>query len=112
MILRSKGVITHEHDTKLPGEDGEGATADWGTRPSPKAKLLEEDPKDAPTHGRGNKPNPEKDPTLAYGWGNRPDPKKESHVCRRGRQNGLGKVYTYPATEEGQTRGSEDTTGG
>ena len=63
MIPRLKGVIAHGHDTKLPGEDGEDAAIDWGTRPSPKAKLFEEDLRDILTHDWGNKPNPEKDPT-------------------------------------------------
>ena len=111
MIPRLKGVIAYGHDTKLPGEDGEGATTDWGTIPNPKAKLLE-DPRDALTHGRGNRPNPGKDPTLAYGWGNRPNPKKESHVRRRGRGSGPGKVYTHPTTNGDQTGGCEDTVGG
>ena len=80
MILRLKGVIAHDHDTKVPGEYGEGAAVGWGTRPNPKAKPLEEYPRDAPTHRRGNRPNPEKDPTSSYGWGNGPNPKKESHI--------------------------------
>ena len=67
MIPRLKGVITHDHDTKLQGKDGEGATTCWGTRPSPKEKPFEEDPKDTPTRGRRNKPNPRKDPIPAYG---------------------------------------------
>ena len=78
--MRLKGVITHGHDTKLPGEDGDGAAACWGTKPSLKARPLEEDSRDAPTCGWGNRPNPGKDPTPAHGWGNRPNPKKESHV--------------------------------
>ena len=51
MILRLKGVIAHDHDTKLPGEYGEGATAGWGTRPSPKVKPFEEDSEDILTCG-------------------------------------------------------------
>ena len=80
MIPRFKGVIAYNHDTKLLGEDGEDTVVSWGPRPSPKAKPLEEDPEDAPTRGRGDRPNPEKDPTPAYGWGNKPNPKKESHI--------------------------------
>ena len=67
MILRLKGVIAHGHDTKLPRKDGEGAAAGWGTRPSPQVKPLEEDLGDSSTHGRGNRPNLEKDPTPSYG---------------------------------------------
>ena len=67
MILRLKGIIIHDHDTKLPGEDGEGMIVGWGTRPSPKAKPLEKDPRDALTHDRGNIPNLRKNPTSAYG---------------------------------------------
>ena len=80
MILRLKGIIAHGHDNKLLGEDGEGMTSGWGTKPSPKAKPVEEDPRDASTRGLGNRPNPEKDPTPAHGWRNRPNPKKESHI--------------------------------
>ena len=76
MILRLKGVITHDHDTKLPREDGEGAAVGWGTRPSPKAKTHEEYLGDAPTHGRGNKTNLRKDPTPAFGWGTDLTPRK------------------------------------
>ena len=85
MILIWKGIITHGHDTKLLGKDGEGVAARQRTRPSPKAKPFEEDPRDAPTYGWGSRPNPEKDPTPAQGWENKHNPKKESHVRRRGR---------------------------
>ena len=51
MILRLKGVIAHDHDTKLPGKDGEDAAIGWGTEPNPKAKFFEEDPRDTPTCG-------------------------------------------------------------
>ena len=51
MILRLKGVVTHSHDTKLLGKDGEGAAASWGTILSPKVKPFEEDLEDAPTRG-------------------------------------------------------------
>ena len=51
MILRLKGVITHDHDTKLSRKDDEDATKGWGTRPSPKAKPFGKDPKDTPTRG-------------------------------------------------------------
>ena len=51
MILRPRGTIVHDPDTKLPGEDGEDATTDWGTRPCPKAKPFEKDPGDTPTYG-------------------------------------------------------------
>ena len=64
MIPRLKGVITHDHNNKLPGEDSEDAATGWGTRLSPKVKLFEEDPGDTSTWGWGNKPNPRKDPTL------------------------------------------------
>ena len=80
MIMRLKGVIAHNHNTKLQGENGEDAVARWGTRPSLKAKPFEKDLGDALTYGWGNRPNPRKDLTPAYGWGNRPNPKKESHV--------------------------------
>ena len=76
MIPRLKGVITHDHDTKLLGEDGDATIRGWGTKPSPKEKSFGEDPGDTPTRGWGNRLNPEKDPTSAYGWGNRPNPKK------------------------------------
>ena len=66
MILRFKDVITHGRDTKLPGEDGEGAKTDLGTSASPKVKPFEEDSKDTLTCGWGNKPNPEKDLTLVH----------------------------------------------
>ena len=33
----------------------------------PKVKPFEEDPRDALTHGWGNRPNPRKDPTPAHG---------------------------------------------
>ena len=68
MVMRLIGVIAQDHDTKLLGEDGEGAIADWWTRPSPKVKPFKEDPGNALTHGRGNRPNCGKDPTLTYGW--------------------------------------------
>ena len=58
MIPRLKGVISHSHDTKLLREDGEDTATNWGTRPSPKAKPLEEDPEDTPTCDWGT------DPTL------------------------------------------------
>ena len=45
MIPRLKGAIAHSHDTKLPGEDSEEATTDWGTKPSRKVKPFGEDPK-------------------------------------------------------------------
>ena len=108
MIPRLKGIIAHGHDTKLPGEDGEGMTASWGTRPSSMVKPFEEDSEDTSTHGWGNKPNPGKDLVPTHGWGNRPNPKEESHVRQRGRQSGLGKVYTYLAEDEDQTRGCGD----
>ena len=88
MIQRLKGVIAHSHNTKLPGEDGEGVAAGWGTRPSPKAKPFEENPKD----------------TLTCGWGNRPNPKKESHVRQRGGQNRPGRMYTHSTADGDQTR--------
>ena len=80
MIPRLKGVITHDHDTKILGKNGEGAATGWGTIPSPKARPFEEDSRDAPTCGWWNKPNAGKDLVPAHGWGNRPNPKKESHV--------------------------------
>ena len=61
MILRLKDIITHSHDTKLTGEDGEDATGDWGTRLSLKEKLFREDPRDNLTRGLGNRSNPKKD---------------------------------------------------
>ena len=63
MIPRLKGVITHDHCTKLPRQDGENMAIGWGTKLGPKAKPFEEDPKDTLTRGWGNKPNPKKDPT-------------------------------------------------
>ena len=77
MISRLKSIIAHNHDTKLLGEDGEDATAGWGTRPSPKAKPVEKDFGDTLTTGLGNKPNPEKDLVMTYSWGNRPNPEKD-----------------------------------
>ena len=77
MIPRLKGVIAYGHDTKLPREYGEDVTIGWGTRPSPKVKPFEEDPKDISTRGWGNIPNPGKHPTPTCGWGNRPKPKKD-----------------------------------
>ena len=67
MISRLKGVIAHGHDTKLPREDSDSATVGWGTRPSSKVKPFEEDPGDALTYGREDRPNPEKNPTPVYG---------------------------------------------
>ena len=55
--------ITHSHSTKLPGENGEDAAKDWGTRRSLKAKPYREDPRGIPTHGWENKPNPKRDHT-------------------------------------------------
>ena len=112
MIPRLKGVIVHDHDTKFLGENGEGATTGWRTKPNPKAKPFEEDPEDTLTHGWGNRPNPGKDPTPAHGWGNRPNPKKKSHIHQRGRQSGLGKVYTHLTVDEDQTRGHVDMVDG
>ena len=63
MIPRLKGVITHDHDTKLLREDGEDVVTGWGTKHSPKAKLFEDDPEDTLTRGWGNRPKPKKDPT-------------------------------------------------
>ena len=63
MIPRLKGVIAHSHDTKVLGEDGEDLTIGQGTRLSPKAKPFEEDPRDTPTCGLWNRPNPKKDST-------------------------------------------------
>ena len=70
MIPRLRGAITHGPDTKLLGEDGEDAATDWGARPCPEAKPFGKDPGDTLTHGRGNKPNPKKDPTgiKVQGW--------------------------------------------
>ena len=99
MILRLKRFITHGHDTKLLEADGEGTVAGWGTRPSAKAKPLK-DLRDALTRGKGNRPNPGEDPTLAYGRRNRPNSKNESHLRRCGRQSELGKAYTHPAVDE------------
>ena len=112
MILRLKGVITHDHNTKLPREDGESTAAGWGIKPSPKEKPFEEDPEEAPTRGWGNRPNPRKDPNLAHGWGNRPNPKKESHIRRRGRRTGPRKVNTHLTVHRDQTRGSGDMVDG
>ena len=103
MIPRLKGIIAHSHDTKLLGEDGEGVTAGWGTRPSPKTKPVEEDPRNTPTRGWGNIPKLKKDPTLAHGWGYRPNP-------RRGRWSGPGKVCTHLMVDKDQTRCCGDTT--
>ena len=77
MILRLKGIITHNHKTKLLGDCGEDVAIGWGIRPSPKAKPFEEDPKGIQTLGWGKRPNPGKDPTLTHGWGNKPKPKKD-----------------------------------
>ena len=77
MIPRLKGVIVHGHDTRLPGEDGEDMAIGWETRPSPKTKSFEEDPRDVSTRSWGNRPNPGKDPILARGWRNSPNPKKD-----------------------------------
>ena len=63
MIPRLKGVIAHSHHTKLPREDGEDASTDWGTRPIPKAKPFGEDPRDTLNRSWGNKPNPKKNST-------------------------------------------------
>ena len=51
MIPRLKGIIACGHNTKPPGEDGEGVAAGWGIKPSTNAKPFEEDPGDAPTCG-------------------------------------------------------------
>ena len=61
MIPILKGAIAYNNDNKILGEDGEDAATDWGTKPSPKAKPLGDDPEDTPTHGWGNSPNPKKD---------------------------------------------------
>ena len=100
MIPRLKGVIAHSHDTKLLGEDGEGSTAGWGTRPSPKVKLFKKDLGDTPTRGLGNRTNPEKDLTPAHGWGTDPTLRRSPTFGR-----GSGKVYTHPAVDEDQTDG-------
>ena len=63
MIPRLRGVITHNTDTKLPGEDGEDAATDWWTRPSLEAKSFGKGPGDTPTYDWGNIPKPKKDPT-------------------------------------------------
>ena len=71
MIPRSRDVIAHSPNAKLPKEDGEDAATDWGSRLGPKVKPFGEDPGDTPTRGWGNKPNPKKDPTWIeiQGWG-------------------------------------------
>ena len=51
MIPRSIDTIAHSHSTKLPGEDGEDTTTDWGTKPNLEAKPFEEDPKGTLTRG-------------------------------------------------------------
>ena len=63
MIPRPKGAIIRSPNTKLPGEDGEDATTDWGTRPNLETKPIGKDPGDTPTRGWGNMLNPKKDPT-------------------------------------------------
>ena len=67
MIPRLKCVIIHDHDNKLGGENDEDATTGWGTKPIPKAKPFQEDPRDTLICGWGNRPNPRKDPTLTHG---------------------------------------------
>ena len=62
MIPRLKGAITHGHDIKLSGEDSEDAATCWRIRPSAKAKSFKEDPRDIPTYGLGNRPNPKNNP--------------------------------------------------
>ena len=47
----------------FPLEDGENMATGWGTKLGPKVKPFEEDPRDIPTRGQGNKPNRKKDPT-------------------------------------------------
>ena len=42
MIPRLRGAIAYSLDTKLPGEDGEDAATDWGTRPNQEAKSNPE----------------------------------------------------------------------
>ena len=51
MIPRLKGVIAHDHDTKLPGENGKDVATGWGTKPSPKVKNFGEDLRDTLTRG-------------------------------------------------------------
>ena len=139
MIPRLKGIIDHSHDTKLLEEDGEDAEADWGTRPSPKAKPFREDPRDTPTCVWGNKPNPKKDsigidvqgrrnnrlekgeegksvlippkakPTRRV---SRQSTRKKSYVRQRGKQSSPKKVYTRSTTSKGQTNGCGNTAGG
>ena len=46
MIPRLKGIVAHSYSTKLPREDGEYATTDWETIPSPKEKPFGEDSRD------------------------------------------------------------------
>ena len=72
MISRLKGVIVHDHYTKVPRENGEGTTRGWGTRPSPKAKPFEEDFGDTLTRSWENSPNLGKDIILTHGWENSP----------------------------------------
>ena len=112
MIPRLKGVITHDHDTKLPVEDGEDSATGSGTRPNPKMKSFEENPIDIPTGGWGNRPNPGKDHTPTCGWGNKPNPKNESHVRQHRRRTRPEKVYTYPVVGEDHTSGCRDRTHG
>ena len=100
MILRLKGVIACDHDTKLPEEDGEGMRQGVGLDPVQR-RNFEEDPRDALTCGSRNRPSPEKDPITTHSWGNRPNRKKESNVCRRGRQSKPREVHTHPADREG-----------
>ena len=76
MIPRLKGDIIHDHDTKLPQEDGEDMAIGWGTRPNPKAKPFRDDPGETLTRSWGNRPNPEKDLASTNNWGNRPNPRK------------------------------------
>ena len=100
MIPRLKGVIAYGHNPKLPREDGEDATIGSGTRPSPKAKSFEEDPRDTLTHGWGNIPNPEKNSTLVHSGGNRPIPKKDpAGIKLQGQNNNrLGKAGKVRST--------------
>ena len=139
MILRLKDIITHSYDTKLTGEDGKDATANWGTRLSLKEKLFREDPRDNLTRGLGNRSNPKKDSIGIdiLGWCNnrlekggedesililpmvklireasRWSTRKESYTCQRGKQSSLRKVYTFSTVCRAQTNGCGNTVDG
>ena len=132
MISKSRDAIAHSPDTKLLREYGEDTIIDWGNKFSPEAKPFRKNPRDTPTCGWGNRPNPREDPIgteiqgrhhnqlrkegkiisilmlpntkPTYGP-SRKSTKEEPRIRQHRRWGDPINVYTHPTGGRGQTDG-------